>query len=224
MINLWGLIITLIVFSLSLKLRTSSILGGFFGKIPPTVTTGILLICIIYFCKLDYADYNKSACLLTILLGPATIALAYPLVENIHLLKQNKRAVYFGLLVATLTAVGASFCISKIFHNDMNLAISLIPKSVTTPIAVEVSKLIGGIPELTACLVVITGIYGATFGHKILQLLHIKSDVAKGLAIGASSHVLGTSTCVKRRQQLVMATLALILCGILTTVICILIF
>lgn len=224
MINLWGLILTLTIFYLSLQLKSNKIFNGFFGKIPPTVTTGILLIGILYFFKLDYTKYNESACWLTILLGPATIALAYPLVENLYLLKQNKRAVYFGLIIATITALGVSFIISKLFHNDINIIASLLPKSITTPIAVEVSRLIGGIPELTACIVVITGIYGATFGHNILKLLHIKSDVAKGLAIGAASHVLGTSTCVERRKQLVMATLALILCGILTTIFCILLF
>lgn len=224
MINLWGLILTLAIFYLSLQLKSTKILNGFFRKIPPTVTTGIFLIGIIYFFKLDYTKYNESACWLTILLGPATIALAYPLVENLYLLKQNKRAVYFGLVIATITALGVSFIISKLFHNDINIIASLLPKSITTPIAVEVSRLIGGIPELTACIVVITGIYGATLGHKILKLLHIKSDIAKGLAIGAASHVLGTSTCVERRKQLVMATLALILCGILTTIFCILLF
>lgn len=220
----WGLLLTIVVFILSSRLKSERVLSGVFGKIPPTVTTGVVLIAILYFCKLDYAEYNKSACWLTILLGPATIALAYPLVENLYLLTKNKRAVYLGLVIATLTALGVSFVVGKLFHPDLGIIASLLPKSVTTPIAVEVSKLIGGIPELTACIVVITGIYGAMFGHRILKLLGIKSDIAKGLAIGAASHVLGTSTCVERHKQLVMATLALIICGILTTVFCLVIF
>ena len=100
MINLWGLILTLAIFYLSLQLKSTKILNGFFRKIPPTVTTGIFLIGIIYFFKLDYTKYNESACWLTILLGPATIALAYPLVDNLYLLNHNKRAVYFGLVIA----------------------------------------------------------------------------------------------------------------------------
>ena len=101
-----------------------------------------------------------------------------------------------------------------------------MPKTVTTPIAIEISKAIGGIPELTACMVCLTGIYGAMFGHKILKMFKIKSDIATGLSIGATSHVLGTSTCIekKREKQVVMATLALIIIGILTTVICVSIF
>ena len=153
----------------------------------------------------------------------ATISLAFPLVENLSLLKKNKRAVYFGFIVATLTAITTTFILGKLMHSDWNIITSLIPKSVTTPIAVEISKAIGGIPELTACIVVVTGIYGALFGHKILKLFHIKSDVAIGLSIGASSHVMGTSSCIEKKKdkQVVMATLALIIIGILTTIICI---
>lgn len=224
MISMWGLLLTLFVFWISLKLKSAKFFCNVFGKVPPTVVTGLILISCLYFGKLDYEEYNNSACWLTLLLGPATVALAYPLVENLYLLAKNKRAVYFGLMVATLTALSVSFLIGKLFHSDMNLIISLLPKSVTTPIAVEISKFVGGIPELTACIVIITGVYGAMFGHAILRFLGIKSDVAKGLAMGAASHVLGASTCVEKRKQLVMATLALIICGILTTVFCILLF
>lgn len=222
MISLWGLVSTFIIYELSKKLKNTI----FLRKLPPMMISGIILIAILKCFNISYESYNKSACFYTILLGPATIALAYPLIENIKLLVKNKRAVYFGFIIATLTAIAVTLIIGKIFHSDWNLIISLIPKSVTTPIAVEISKSIGGIPELTACIVSITGIYGAVLGHKILKLCHIKSDVAIGLSIGASSHVLGTSSCVekKRDKQVVMATLALIIIGILTTFICVLIF
>ena len=220
MVNIWGIVATLMLFYLVLRLKNYPIIA----KIPPTVVVGVTLIAILKLFNIDYSSYNESACILTILLGPATVALAYPLVENLELLTKNKRAVYFGLVVATLTALGVTVLIGKAFHTDPKIITSLIPKSVTTPIAVEISRVIGGIPELTACIVVITGVYGAMFGHRLLKLIGIKSDVAKGLAIGSASHVLGTSTCVNRRRQLVMATLALILTGILTTVFCIMLF
>lgn len=222
MISLWGLIATFIVYELSKRLKNISLLK----KLPPMMMSGIILIAVLKLFNITYDSYNKSACFYTLLLGPATIALAYPLIENIGLLTKNKRAVYFGFLVATLTALVTTLVIGKFFHSDWNLIISLMPKSVTTPIAVEISKAIGGIPELTACIVVITGIYGAVLGHKILKLFHIKSDIAIGLSIGASSHVLGTSSCIekKRDRQVVMSTLALIIIGILTTVFCVIIF
>ncbi len=219
MVNLWGFITTFIIYELSKKSRKLKYLK----KIPPLMLSGIILIIFLKIFHIDYQSYNESACIYTLLLGPATISLAFPLVENLSLLKKNKRAVYFGFIVAALTAITTTFILGKLMHSDWNIITSLIPKSVTTPIAVEISKAIGGIPELTACIVVVTGIYGALFGHKILKLFHIKSDVAIGLSIGASSHVMGTSSCVEKKKdkQVVMATLALIIIGILTTVICI---
>lgn len=218
MINLWGLIATIFVFEICKKIK--------WIKIPAMMMAGIILIVILCVFKIDYKSYNESACFLTLLLGPATIALALPLSDNAKILVKNKRAVYFGFLIAVATAIVTTIVLGKIFHVDWQLITSLMPKTVTTPIAVEISKAIGGIPELTACLVCLTGIYGAMFGHKILKAFKIKSDIATGLAIGATSHVLGTSTCIekKRQKQVVMATLALIIIGILTTVICVFIF
>ena len=218
MINLWGLIATIFVFEICKKIK--------WIKIPAMMIAGIILIVILCVFKIDYKSYNESACFLTLLLGPATIALALPLSDNAKILVKNKRAVYFGFLIAVATAIVTTIVLGKIFHADWQLITSLMPKTVTTPIAVEISKAIGGIPELTACLVCLTGIYGAMFGHKILKAVKIKSDIATGLAIGATSHVLGTSTCIekKRQKQVVMATLALIIIGILTTVICVFIF
>lgn len=222
MINLWGFVVTFLVYEFSKKIKNIK----YFKSLPPMMVSGIVLIFILKLSGITYENYNESACFYTLLLGPATIALAYPLVENIDLLSKNKRAVYFGFIIAAITALLVTYIVGKLFNSDWNIIISLMPKSVTTPIAVEISKAIGGIPELTACMVVLTGIYGALFGHKILKMIHIKSDVAIGLAIGAASHVLGTSSCVEknRQKQVVMSTLALIIIGILTTVFCVLIF
>lgn len=222
MINLFGLFSTVFIFKGCKKLKKYK----FFSKIPPMMVTVVTLVILLCVFKIDYKIYNESACFLTLLLGPATIALALPLSDNASLLTKNKRAVYFGFFIAVVTAIVTTIILGKIFHADWNLITSLMPKTVTTPIAVEISKAIGGIPELTACMVSLTGIYGAMFSHKILKTFRIKSDIATGLAIGATSHVLGTSSCVEkqRQKQVVMATLALIIIGILTTVICVLLF
>lgn len=222
MINLWGLLLTIVVFEICKRLKNIR----FLKKIPPMMVAGIILVAILCIFKIDYNSYNESACFLTLLLGPATIALAMPLSENAKLLTKNKRAVYFGFVIAVVTAIATTVILGHIFHADWKLVTSLMPKTVTTPIAIEISKAIGGIPELTACMVVLTGIYGAIFGHKILKIFKVKSDIATGLAIGATSHVLGTSTCIEKHKekQVVMATLALIVIGILTTVICVCIF
>ena len=117
-------------------------------------------------------------------------------------------------------ALVATYIIASLCKSDLNIIVSLLPKSVTAPIAVEISKTLGGIPELTACVVVLTGVFGAVLGHKILSLIGVKNDLAIGLSIGAASHVLGTSSCIekKREKQVVMSTLALVIVGILTAI------
>lgn len=212
-----GLALTLITFALAVKLAKIK----YFKKLPPIIVAGIVIMAILRTCHISYDDYNQSASFLTFLLGPGTIALAYPLITNKEILTQNKRAIWFGLLFATLTAMISTYLIGKIFHVNFNIIMSLIPKSVTTPIAVEISKHIGGIPELTACVVVITGIVGALFGHRVLKFAKIKHDIAIGLSMGASSHVMGTAKCIEKKQtkQAAISSLALIMVGIFTTVI-----
>ena len=222
MINIWGISITIVLFLLIRKYNKIKYLK----KLPAMFITSILLIVLLKTTNLSYESYNSSACYLTLLLGPATIALGYPLYVNREVLFHNKRAIYFGFVIATLVAIASTYLFAKLSHFDYQIINSLIPKSVTAPIALEISKMIGGIPEITACIVAITGLFGAVFGHKILSLIRVKSDVAKGLSIGAASHVLGTAACIEKNKpkQVVMATISLIIIGILTTVFCLVFF
>lgn len=222
MINIWGLFFTILLFLLIKKYNKIKYLK----KLPAMFITSILLIIFLKTTNISYDSYNSSACYLTLLLGPATIALGYPLYVNRSVLLNNKRAIYFGFVVATIVAIFSTYIFAKLSHFDFQIINSLIPKSVTAPIALEISKMIGGIPEITACIVAITGLFGAVFGHKILSWFHVKSDVAKGLSIGAVSHVLGTASCIEKNKpkQVVMATISLIIIGILTTVFCLIFF
>ena len=125
MINLWGLISTIIIFEISKKLKLVKI----FNKIPPMMMTRIVLIAILCIFKIDYKEYNESACFITLLLGPATIALALPLSDNAKLLTKNKRAVYFGFIIAVVTAIVTTIILGNIFHADWKLITSLMPKT-----------------------------------------------------------------------------------------------
>ena len=94
MINFWGLILTVLLFEIIKRIK--------WIKIPSMLATGLILMAILFIFKIDYASYNESACFLTLLLGPATIALALPLSDNVKLLVENKRAVYFGFILAVV--------------------------------------------------------------------------------------------------------------------------
>ena len=217
MINPFGFIITILYFKLGVFLKRYKI----FSKIPPIVTAGVLLIYTLDFFNINFQKYNESATYLTLMLIPATIALGYPIYKNIELLKKYKRIIYSAFFIATLVAIAGTYIVTKICHSELKIIESMLPKSVTAPIAVEISKISGGIPELTTCVVVLTGVFGAIFGHKILNFIKVKSDIAIGLSIGAASHVIGTSKCVeiKKEKQIVMASIALVIVGILTAII-----
>lgn len=213
MSNFFGFIITVIFYKLAQRLK--------WIKLPPVVVAGAAVILMLEFFNIDFEMYNKSASYLTLLLMPATIALGYLIYKNIELLKTNKRVIYTAFLVVTVFAIISTYLIAKFCHADLCLIESMLPKSVTAPIAVEISKNIGGIPELTACIVVLTGVFGGMFGHKILELIRVKNDIAIGLSLGAASHIVGTSRCVEKgnEKQIVMASAALVIVGILTAIV-----
>ena len=217
MINPFGLIITIFYFKFSEYLKKYPL----FSKLPPIAIAGVLLILTLEIFHIDFDKYNESASYLAFMLIPATIALGYPIYKNLKLLKKYKRIIYTSFFIATLVAILGTYLIARLCHSELNVIESMLPKSVTAPIAIEISKLSGGIPELTACVVVLTGVFGALFGHKILKLINVKSDIAIGLSIGAASHVIGTAKCVEtqKEKQIVMASVALVIVGILTAII-----
>lgn len=217
MINCFGLFSTLVLFIFFQKISKHN---KFIGKIPIIVSVGVSLILILKIFKIEYITYNQSAKWLSFMIAPATIALSYPLYKNADLLFKNKRILYFGLFFGVVFAFISTYLCAKLFGAQNEIILSLLPKSTTMPIAVEISKTLDGYVELTACTVVLAGVFGGIFGHKILKALKIKSDIATGLAIGAASHVIGTAACAKRKKfkQTAASTIALILSGIFSVI------
>lgn len=215
--NLFGLLITIFMFKLFEYLKKYPILK----KIPPILSAGFIIILILENFNIKFETYNESACFLTFLLIPATISLGVPLFKNKDILTTNKRIIYPTLIFSSIFGILSVYLISKLFKIDFIILASLIPKSTTSPIAVEISKIISGLPSLTACIVVITGVFGAVFGHKLLKLFKIKNDISIGLSIGSTTHVMGTSSCAEKgsERQVAVSTLALILTGIITAII-----
>lgn len=216
MINPSGFLLTVFYFKLAQKTKNMPVIK----KIPPLVIAGILIIITLKFMHITYKTYNESASYLTLLLIPATIALGYPIYKNLELLKKNKRIIYPAFFIASFFAIISTYFVAKLFHTELSIIESMLPKSVTAPVAVEISRGIGAIPELTACVVVLTGVFGAMFGHRILNLIHVKNDIAIGLSMGAASHVLGTTRCIEKgsEKQVVMSSLALVIVGVLTAI------
>lgn len=213
----FGIISTILIYMIFYKFKNNK----FIKKIPIIVSVGVSLICILKIFKIDYETYNISAKYLSFMIAPATIALAYPMYENSNILFKNKRAMYPAIIIASIMGVLLTYFVSMFFRAEHKVILSMLSKSTTMPIAVEISKNLGGYCELTACVVVLTGLFGGIFGHKILKTLKVKSDVAIGLALGSASHVIGTSACVEKKKykQVASSTIGLILVGILTVII-----
>ncbi len=225
MINPLGFLLTIGLYKGAEALKKSQIIKRTFViksifALPPIFIAGTVLLILMKSFNIDFNTYNESAKYITFLLTPATIALGYPVFKYKDLLVKHKRVIYSAFIFAAMTAICLTYIIAKFCHSEYKIIISMLPKSVTAPIAVEISKELGGIPELTACMVVLTGVFGAMFGHKILEIIRVKSDVAIGLAMGAASHVIGTARCVEkgRPKQVVMASVALVIVGVVSAV------
>ena len=166
-----------------------------------------------------YENYSMGAEFINVLLGTATIALALPLYKNRMVIAAEAPAILGGVALGVVTAILVTFFVGKCLGASEQVILSLVPKSVTAPIAIEVSKAIGGIPPLTMAGVIPTGMLGATFNHKILAFLGIKNDIAIGIAIGGSSHAIGTSVCASVSPvQLATGSVAIALSGIATSI------
>ena len=163
----------------------------------PVLTAVVLLILLLKLTQTDYHSYFQGAQFVHFLLGPATVALAIPLYRQLHSLRRAILPLLAALLGGSATAALSAMAIARGLGASSNIVLSVAPKSVTTPIAMGISEQIGGLPSLTAALVLLTGISGAVMGVAILNLLKIADPRARGLAMGVASHGIGTARALQ---------------------------
>lgn len=212
---IFGIALTLFTFWLGQILQAKTR----WSSLHPMITSTVLIILFMTAFDIDYETYNNGGSMIAFLLGPATISLAVPLINNLQILKDNWQAIIVGVIVGSLSGVVSVIFITKWFKASLPVTLSLIPKSVTSPIAMDISQSLGGIPALTAVIVVVTGIFGALVGHNILKFFGVTDNIAIGLAMGASSHGLGTNRCLQENElQGAVGGLSIALVGIVTAV------
>ncbi len=163
---------------------------------PLLLTMGFFIAALLIF-DIDYASYSKGSHMISFMLGPSVVALGYLLFRQSAHLKGKVvsilTSVFIGAIVGIVSVVGLAY----LFGATDVIAASLQPKSVTTPIAMALSEKSGGIPALTAVVVVIAGIFGGLISPLVFGILKIDSKVAKGLSLGASAHGMGTLTAIQ---------------------------
>lgn len=183
----------------------------------PVLTAIILLVVLLKVSGIDYQTYFRGAQFIHFLLGPATVALAIPLYREMEVIRKSFIPIVITLAVGSIAAIISAVGIVWALGGETIILLSVAPKSVTTPIAMGISEQIGGLPSLTAVVVVLTGITGAVGGDFILNLLRIKDDNARGMALGVASHGIGTAHAIqKSRMAGAFSALAMALNGLFT--------
>ncbi len=190
-----------------------------FRKLPlmPLVFTPLLLVLMLVFGHISYQNYMGEAHWLLWLLGPATIAFAVPVYDNLAVIKRHWMSLTAGVTTAVVVAVTSSVWLARLFTLPDEIQRSLAVRSITTPFALAAARPIGGQPELVALFVVITGVFGMAVGDALFMRLAIREGMAKGAGFGAASHGAGTARSYELGQQEgVVASLVMMLSGVAT--------
>ena len=167
----------------------------------------------------DYEAYNEGAKYINYLLTPATVCLAVPLYEQMHLLKKNIKAVAAGILSGVAASMVSVWLLAKLFSLSHQQYVTLLPKSITTAIGMGVSQELGGVVTITVAVIIITGVLGNIMADGICRIFKITDPIAKGLALGTSAHAIGTSKAMEMGEvEGAMSSLAIAVAGILTVI------
>ncbi|MGO8951833.1 MAG: LrgB family protein [Rhodomicrobium sp.] len=163
----------------------------------PVLIAVLLVVTILLFTRTSYATYFQGAQFVHFLLGPATVALAVPLYRQVERVRRSGLAIFASIVLGSLTASASAIAIVWLLGGSRDSIVSIAPKSVTTPVAMGIALELGGLPSLTAALVLLTGILGAMLGPPLLNRLGIKDWAARGLAMGVASHGIGTARALQ---------------------------
>lgn len=212
----FGVLISLAAYEVGVLLK-KKFRFGFFN---PLLISIVIVILVLLAGHVDYETYNSGAKYLSYFLTPSTVCLAIPLYEQVELLKTNWKAILAGILSGVFTSVVCVFAMSVLFRLDHTLYVTLLPKSITTAIGMGVSEELGGVVTITVAVIVVTGVLGNVLAEPVCRLFHIKEPVAKGIAIGTSSHAIGTSKAMEIGQiEGAMSSLSIAVAGILTVIV-----
>ena len=211
---LLGLTVTLLAYQGAYAIYRKA---GFHPLANPVLLAVVFLVSLLALTGTPYQTYFDGAQFVHFLLGPATVALAIPLYAQVKRVKAMFWPILISLVVGCLTAALSAMAVGKLFGASLATLLSLAPKSVTTPIAMGIAERTGGLPSLTAVLVITTGILGAVGARYLFDALKIKDQAVRGFAIGIASHGIGTARAFQVSEQCgAFAALAMGLNGALT--------
>ena len=192
--------------------------SNLFPLLNPVAISVLLVSLILIFFNIQYERYFEGAKFIHFLLGPATVALAVPIYKKWDLIVINSKAIFISLLIGSIFAILVTYLLSLYFELPKELILSLLPRSVTAPIAMGISEIIGGIPSLTAIITLITGVIGASLGIFVFDLMKLKNMDARGFSLGLTSHGIGTARAMSKNKNAgVFAAVGMGLSGLVTS-------
>ncbi|OCA81991.1 hypothetical protein A8F95_14875 [Bacillus wudalianchiensis] len=215
-VTLFSIVLTLGIYMLARVLAV---------RFPSPLTTPVFLstaaiIFVLVGSGISYEEYTPAKEMMTYLLGPATVALAVPLYRNRYVLWQKAVPAFLGMIAGTLATIASAVWLTKAFHLTTTTAASAAVKSVTTPVAIEVARIIGGDPALSAIFVMVAGMFGAMFGPWLLTAMKVTDPFSRGLSMGTTAHGIGTAQIVNEGSlQGAVSGAAMGFAAILTSVI-----
>ena len=211
---LFGILISLFAFEL----------GSFLNKktkislLNPLLVATVFIIFILVVFQIDVETYNIGGDYISFFLGPATVILAVPLYEQMERLKSNWFSILAGIFIGSLSCMLFVIFLSGIFGLTKEILLSVIPKSITTPMGIELSKSFGGNAGITVASIMVTGLTGAVITPLICKIFRIKDKIAKGIAFGTAAHAVGTSRALEEGEiEGAMSSLSIGIAGIWTS-------
>ena len=189
------------------------------GLLNPLLVSIVITIAVLCIAGIDYDTYNAGAKYLSWLLTPSTVCLAIPLYEQLELLKKNFKAVCAGIFSGVITSMLTVYVLSLLFNLSHEEYVTLLPKSITTAIGMGVSEELGGYVTITVAVIVITGVLGNILAEIVCKVFRITEPIAKGIAIGSSSHAIGTAKAMEMGEiEGAMSSLSIAVAGVLTVI------
>ena len=211
----FGVLISLLSYWIGTKLKAKFRLAIF----NPLLVSVVLTIPALLLLNVDYESYNSSAKFLSYMLTPATVCLAIPLYEQRAQLKTHFRAIFAGIFSGAITSMTCVFLMSLAFGLDHAAYVTLLPKSITSAIGISVAEELGGYPTIAAAVIILTGVLGNMIAEGFLKLLRIREPVARGIALGTSSHAIGTTKALELGEtEGAMSSLSIVVAGLITVV------
>ncbi|MDO3412256.1 LrgB family protein [Saccharibacillus sp. CPCC 101409] len=185
----------------------------------PILSSSAIILIVLGLLRFNIADYQSEIGMLTVLLGPATVALGVPIYKHRRLIRERMKSVFVSVLAGSVTGIASAALLVYIARGSHEVLLSMLPKSVSSPIGIEISRTLGGTPELSVMFSVVTGVLGGVAGPLFLRRAGLGDPVSFGLAMGGAAHGFGTARSLQESETAgSFSALAMGLSGIVTSI------